>query len=235
MVNSEIVSSDVAMLLIVCVDSVILSQVCDVFRPTPTKRFGGLQTLDIFRFVCDCQVAHFGLRLIIPKTNSKTNDVRGVTMSVGKTNIALPIVCGIAAVGIAVVVTASTVYQVQNMQSQAANVVQSVSDATVAVYEQALDTYKSNYEAAIAANETPALVISDATSVQSVIEQMGIDSSLIRQDSDGTYVYLIQPGDTLSKLSAVFGYSVDEIANFNQIRNVNLIYDGSALRIPNGV
>lgn len=153
-------------------------------------------------------------------------------MSTKGTGIALPIVCGAVVVALAAGVGASTVYQVNNMQSQAASVVQSVSDETVSVYKQALSTYKANYEKAVAKGQTPALVVPSGTSIASIVEQLGVDPSLIRQDTDGTYIYLIQSGDTLSKLSAVFGYSVDEIANFNQIRNVNLIYDGSALRIP---
>ena len=39
-------------------------------------------------------------------------------------------------------------------------------------------------------------------------------------------------GDTLSKISLEYGVSVDEIAEFNLIRNVNLIYSGSSLQIP---
>ena len=59
-----------------------------------------------------------------------------------------------------------------------------------------------------------------------------LDSNTVMTDIDGTSVYIIQPGDTLSSLSAMFGYSVDELANFNQIRDVHLIYSNSALRIP---
>lgn len=45
-------------------------------------------------------------------------------------------------------------------------------------------------------------------------------------------VYIIQHGDTLSELSATLGYSVDELAQYNSIRNVNRIYTGSVLRLP---
>lgn len=45
-------------------------------------------------------------------------------------------------------------------------------------------------------------------------------------------VYIVQWGDTLSGISARYGVSVDKIANENQIRDVNLIYTGSALVIP---
>lgn len=66
------------------------------------------------------------------------------------------------------------------------------------------------------------------------LEAAGVDTSHVVKDSDGTLVYMIQPGDILTKISAAFGYSVDELANYNQIRNVNLIYANSALRIPKG-
>jgi LysM repeat protein len=64
------------------------------------------------------------------------------------------------------------------------------------------------------------------------LEVAGADTRHIIQMKDGTMVYMIQPGDTLSSISATLGYSVDELANFNQVRNVNLIYANSALRIP---
>lgn len=44
--------------------------------------------------------------------------------------------------------------------------------------------------------------------------------------------YIVQRGDTLCEISAQFGVSVDAIAARNQIRDVNVIYTGSALVIP---
>lgn len=45
-------------------------------------------------------------------------------------------------------------------------------------------------------------------------------------------IYQVQAGDTLTKISAKFGVSVDAIAELNQIRDVNVIYADSALQIP---
>lgn len=45
-------------------------------------------------------------------------------------------------------------------------------------------------------------------------------------------VYVVQKGDTLSSISAATGVSVDRLAEVNGIRNVHLIYRGSALVIP---
>ena len=49
---------------------------------------------------------------------------------------------------------------------------------------------------------------------------------------DGIWIYDIQDGDTLIKISKLTGFSVDELAEFNKIRDVNLIYSQSVLRIP---
>lgn len=49
---------------------------------------------------------------------------------------------------------------------------------------------------------------------------------------DGTLVYRIRWGDTLCRISRIFGYSVQELAEYNHIKNPNLIYADSSLRIP---
>lgn len=48
----------------------------------------------------------------------------------------------------------------------------------------------------------------------------------------GQQVYVVQDGETLSSISAATGVSVDRLAQANGIRNVHLIYRGSALVIP---
>lgn len=49
---------------------------------------------------------------------------------------------------------------------------------------------------------------------------------------DGRMAYIVQEGDTLSYVSTLTGCSVDELANINHIKDVNLIYAGSAIIIP---
>lgn len=51
-------------------------------------------------------------------------------------------------------------------------------------------------------------------------------------DNRARNIYIIQPGDTLSGISAATGVSVDKLAYVNGIVDVNLIYAGSALEIP---
>lgn len=48
----------------------------------------------------------------------------------------------------------------------------------------------------------------------------------------GQQVHVVQDGETLSSISAATGVSVDRLAEANGIRNVHLIYRGSALVIP---
>lgn len=122
------------------------------------------------------------------------------------------------------------------MQTQASDSNVYTQIDTLDSYAEALEQYKANYQAHTTSGETvPGLVVNadNYEDAVAVLETNGIDTSLLKQDSDGTYVYIIQDGDTLSKLSGAFGYSVDQIANFNEIRDVNLIYTDSALRIPN--
>lgn len=61
-----------------------------------------------------------------------------------------------------------------------------------------------------------------------------LENEFTTLEEDGTVVYHIQWGDTLGKISGMFGISVDELAEYNHIRDVNLIYATSSLRIPTG-
>lgn len=51
---------------------------------------------------------------------------------------------------------------------------------------------------------------------------------------DGAHgsIYIVQPGDTLSSISATTGVSVDKLVQANSIEDVNRIYRESALVIP---
>lgn len=44
--------------------------------------------------------------------------------------------------------------------------------------------------------------------------------------------HTVKPNDTLSKIAKKYGVTVDAIAKANNIKNVNLIYDGDVLTIP---
>lgn len=68
--------------------------------------------------------------------------------------------------------------------------------------------------------------------LKKALEAAGLSYNNVRVDTNGDLIYIIQKNDTLSKISAGFGYSVDELATYNKIKNVNLIYTGSSIRIP---
>lgn len=78
------------------------------------------------------------------------------------------------------------------------------------------------------APEDVALSISDLVMMDTDI----IDSARVEVTEDGYVVYIIAKGDTLCKISAGFGVSVDELVAYNHLVNKNLIYTGSSLRIP---
>lgn len=58
-----------------------------------------------------------------------------------------------------------------------------------------------------------------------------VDGSNVNDGRDAS-VYIVQPGDTLSSISAATGVSVDKIAQANSLVDVNCIYKESALVIP---
>lgn len=48
-----------------------------------------------------------------------------------------------------------------------------------------------------------------------------------------TYTYTVQTGDTLSAIAACAGTTVEALATLNHITNVNVIYPGTVLQLPN--
>ena len=78
--------------------------------------------------------------------------------------------------------------------------------------------------------------IKDVNSYNNLKEEFAknnLDINDLKFDANGRMIYIIRKDDTLTYLSRLFGYSVDKIANLNEIRDVNLIYEGSSLQIPN--
>ena len=57
-------------------------------------------------------------------------------------------------------------------------------------------------------------------------------SSKLYQRPDGKYVYEIQDGDTLTSISNEVKVGIDELANLNQIRDMNEISAGAVLVLP---
>lgn len=57
-------------------------------------------------------------------------------------------------------------------------------------------------------------------------------SAHLYQRPDGRYVYEIQAGDTLTSISHEVKVGIDELANLNQIRNMDCISEGAVLLLP---
>ena len=49
----------------------------------------------------------------------------------------------------------------------------------------------------------------------------------------GKVLYTIKRGDTLTKIANKFDTTVSEIVSLNNIKNPNLIYAGTTIRVPN--
>lgn len=64
-----------------------------------------------------------------------------------------------------------------------------------------------------------------------VSEPVDSDESILKNEPTDT-VYYVTSGDTLTSISYDTGISVDRLAEYNSIRDVNVIYADSALRVP---
>lgn len=94
-------------------------------------------------------------------------------------------------------------------------------------------------------NSVSIKVPTDSSEAKSILRELIKDDSIAdvfikekepvsetEYETEETLVYYIKEGDTLSSISDKVLYSVDELAKYNKIKDVNLIYAGSALRIP---
>ena len=61
---------------------------------------------------------------------------------------------------------------------------------------------------------------------------MGIPRALARANAVPTAAYQVQSGDTLSEIAAATGTTVKELADLNQISDVDLIETGADIQIP---
>ena len=91
--------------------------------------------------------------------------------------------------------------------------------------KRAIKDYKEQTSVSKSAYNAPATDMVDGSSVIK-------DYSICVDGENNNKIYLIKKGDTLTKISKCTGFSVDKIANLNEIRDVNLIYADSTLQIP---
>ncbi len=86
--------------------------------------------------------------------------------------------------------------------------------------------YVADADAEIEDENTPLTPIQDASN--------GEINPNVYTDANGNTYYHVVWGDTLCSISSDLHISVDELAEYNHIRNVHLIYAESDLRIPQG-
>lgn len=83
-------------------------------------------------------------------------------------------------------------------------------------------------EATVAAADAPTLVAEPETETEEVAEAPA------GEEAEGPPVHIVQAGDTLGKISERYGVPLEDIAEANDIVNVNTIAVGQELLIPVG-
>lgn len=70
--------------------------------------------------------------------------------------------------------------------------------------------------------------------VSVVLLSIGLGAGLSAQDAPAEVVHVVQPGENLFRISLRYNVSIQAIASVNNIPNINLIYAGQQLVIPDG-
>lgn len=94
--------------------------------------------------------------------------------------------------------------------------------------DQSVDDISSIEDSSVQASDTEV----SADDSEAVTYPYYIGTEFVVVDPEGNMIYFVKKGDTLSAVSGIVGYSVDELAEYNHIKNVNLIYIDENLRIP---
>lgn len=94
--------------------------------------------------------------------------------------------------------------------------------------DQSVDDISSIEDSSVQASDTEV----SADDSEAVTYPYYIGTEFVVVDPEGNMIYFVKKGDTLSAVSGIVGYSVDELAEYNHIKNVNLIYIDESLRIP---
>lgn len=102
------------------------------------------------------------------------------------------------------------------------------SDDGTSLADQSVDEISSTEDVSVQDSDTEV----SADDSKAVTYPYYIGTKFVVVDPEGNMVYFVKKGDTLSAISGIVGYSVDELAEYNHIKNVNLIYIDESLRIP---
>ena len=86
--------------------------------------------------------------------------------------------------------------------------------------DQSVDDISSTEDTSVQASDTEV----SADDSEAVTYPYYIGTEFVVVDPKGNMICFVKKGDTLSAISGIVGYSVDELAEHNHIKNVNLIY-----------
>ncbi len=90
-----------------------------------------------------------------------------------------------------------------------------------------------NYSAVQARVNAILLGDTDAPATPTVTPTAPVETPVAAPTAPATpSYYIVQPGDTLGEIAARFGRGVNELAEYNKIRNPNLIFIGQRIDIP---
>lgn len=146
-----------------------------------------------------------------------------------KKPIGLYLGCSALVIAICVGTWFGTKWIVTSFKSNAMTVLLQERHRAIDIGEQAKSKYNQQQNGSDSKNPTQSNQTSSDVPLEDGIKDR---NQYVVVTTDGDTVYLIQNGDTLTHISSMVCYSVDELAEYNHIRNVDLIYAGSVLRIP---
>lgn len=147
-----------------------------------------------------------------------------VNILMNKNESPLVICCGIVSLVTVIVIGVTTFNILQHMRSNIISEQQSyVSFLKKDEIPDDIKKHTSEVVDEVKKEETP-------TKTPEVETESGQHSD--DNESHISNTYFVQEGDTLCYVSTLTGYSVDEIAKLNHIEDINLIYAGSVLKLP---
>jgi len=161
----------------------------------------------------------FAVGLMFGLVVAKTRCLLGVTLSHGITNIALYLV--VPFLGIAAVTAPSI--GVQNVKVYSHEFSQEVQ--RMLAFAPPPQT-KSVLSASAMPTPTPTPTPVPTPSPTATPEPT--------EEPSPTETYVVQPGDSLSDIAAIYGSTVDELLRLNDLAEPSLLYEGQAILVPRG-
>jgi LysM repeat protein/membrane protease YdiL (CAAX protease family) len=169
----------------------------------------------------------FAVGLMFGLVVAKTRCLLGVTLSHGLTNIALYLV--VPFLGIAAATAPSI--GVQNVKVYSHEFSQEVQRMLAFAPPPQTESVLS---ASTTPTPTPTPTPVPTPSPTATPEPTEAPPSPPTEEPSPTETYVVQPGDSLSDIAAIYGTTVDELLRLNDLAEPSLIYEGQAILVPRG-